>query len=56
MTNAMPDNDWVQFNMRLRPEMAEKLDDEASRVGISRAALMRVIIDQYYQATEKDES
>jgi len=42
------EKDWVNFNMRMRPEMAEKLDDEAKKIGISRAALLNVLVAQHY--------
>jgi len=39
--------DWVTFNMKLRPSMTDVLDAEAEELGISRASLIRVIISQY---------
>jgi len=42
------DKDWVTFNMKLKPDMAAQLDKTAKEAGISRAALIRVIVAQHY--------
>ena len=41
------DNDWVNFNARLRPEMAKQLDEEAKIIGVSRMALIQVIVAKH---------
>jgi len=38
---------WTTFNMEMRPWMTEELDVEAEEIGISRADLIRVIINEH---------
>lgn len=46
-------DEWVRFNMQLRPKMAAALDEEADEIGISRSDLIKVIISNHLKT--KDE-
>jgi hypothetical protein len=46
-TKTTEDREWVTFNAKLRPDLADVLDHEAYRIGISRMALIQVILTQY---------
>jgi hypothetical protein len=49
-TEQKHENEWVTFNMKLRPSMTRSLDVEAEELGISRAALIRVILDRHLKS------
>ena len=38
---------YVNFNAKLRPNMAAALDEEAREIGISRMALIQVILHEH---------
>lgn len=43
------DQQWVTFSTKLRPYMTSALDEEAAELGISRMALIRVILSQHLE-------
>lgn len=43
------DAQWVTFSTKLRPYMTSALDEEAAELGISRIALIRVILSSHLE-------
>ena len=43
------DQQWVTFTAKLRPYMTSALDEEASELGITRMALIRVILSNHLE-------
>lgn len=48
MSGADNGHDSVFTNIRIKPEIDERLKREAERIGISRQALLNVIIARYF--------
>lgn len=51
---AVKDKDqWVLFQMNLRPEMVKALDEEAEEIGVSRSNLIKVILAKHIKENKK---
>lgn len=42
------DFEWMKFLVSFHPDMVAKLDEQASSLGLSRTALMRIIIAKHF--------